>query len=334
MTHNDAHPRPPLALTMGDPAGIGPELTEKAWNRRHDDDLPAFYVIGDPTLYGSTRLAVINDPAEAADAFPEALPVYPIELATPTHAGEADSRNAPAVLSSIQHAVLHCQDGLSSGLVTNPIAKHVLMEAGFSHPGHTEYLAELAGVARTVMMLSGGGLRCVPVTIHCALKDVFGQLTIDAIVETTRITAEGLQAFTGGRRPRLAVAGLNPHAGEEGRFGDEDEVIIRPAIEMLQKMGIDVTGPHPADTMFHEERRAEYDAAICMYHDQALIPVKTLDFHGGVNITLGMPFIRTSPDHGTAFGIAGQNQARPDSLIAALKTADAMCLSPDRTTAQ
>lgn len=330
-------PHLPLVLTMGDPAGIGPELTAKAWQAREEKALPAFYVVGAPSVYSglpdAPPVETILDPAEAKATYAHAIPVFPIALPAPAQLGRPNSANAPAILESIRIAVDHCQSGKAGGMVTNPIAKHVLMDAGFTHPGHTEYLAELAEVSRTVMMLSGGGLRSVPVTIHCALRDVLTRLTATEIVDTGRIVADSLKRGAGIENPRLAVAGLNPHAGEDGRFGNEDRDIVRPAVERLRAEGIDAQGPFPADTMFHAERRADYDAAICMYHDQALIPVKTLDFHNGVNITLGMPFIRTSPDHGTAFDIAGRGIARTDSLIAAIRAAHDMRMDPgpDRT---
>ncbi|MEK9968399.1 MAG: 4-hydroxythreonine-4-phosphate dehydrogenase PdxA, partial [Ferrovibrio sp.] len=256
--------------------------------------------------------------------FKDALPVLPVPLPAVARPGIPDRRNAPAVLHAIELAVTLCRNGTAGAMVTNPIHKAALYDAGFSHPGHTEFLAALCDVERPVMMLASDRLRVVPVTIHVALKRAIDLLDTDLIVETARITAQDLRDKFGIARPRLALAGLNPHAGENGSMGEEDAAIVAPAVERLRSMGIDARGPLPPDTMFHAEARAGYDAAICMYHDQALIPIKTLDFDSGVNVTLGLPLIRTSPDHGTAFDIAGRGIAKPDSLIAALKMAATM----------
>jgi 4-hydroxythreonine-4-phosphate dehydrogenase len=322
----------PLALTMGEPAGIGGEIAMLAWSRRAEG-LPPFFAIDDPArlraLAGriglDVEIASIADPAEACAAFPRALPVLDEPLPEPVAPGRPDPAAAPAVLRSIDRAVGLVRADRAAALVTNPIHKAALYAAGFRHPGHTEYLAELGGLRHpSVMMLASPQLRVVPVTVHLSLREAIATLTQDAIVHCGRTTAEALARDFAIARPRLAVAGLNPHAGEDGHMGREDIDIVAPAIERLRGAGIDATGPLPPDTMFHAAARARYDAALCMYHDQALIPLRTLDFEGGVNVTLGLPFIRTSPDHGTAFDIAGTGRARPDSLMAALRLADTL----------
>jgi 4-hydroxythreonine-4-phosphate dehydrogenase len=306
----------PLAVTMGDPSGIGLDVLMAAWKNRQNLRLPAFYLLADPACCKARGL-------------PDDLPIHALENTVRAIAGIPNPANAPAILESIERAVDDAMVGKASGVVTLPIAKKPLYEAGFKHPGHTEYLAVLAAKytgkpVTPVMMIAGPDLRTVPVTIHIPLKDVMGQLTTTLIIETAEITAQDLKARFGILNPRLAIAGLNPHAGEGGALGSEDEAIIAPAIAALKAKGINAWGPLPADTMFHPRARATYDAAICMYHDQALVPAKTLAFDEGVNVTLGLPFIRTSPDHGTAFDIAGKNIARPDSFIAALKMAAKM----------
>ncbi len=308
-----------LALTMGDPAGIGGELTVRAWRAlRHSG--PAFAAIDDPArLAGPVR--VVQTLAEAAEVFPEALPVLPQPLVAAAVPGRPDRANAAPVIASIERAVRLAQAGEASAVVTNPISKAVLYAAGFPHPGHTEFLGALTGCAHPVMMLANDFLRVVPVTVHVSLRAALDGLTAAAIVDTARIAAKALRDQFGIASPRLAVAGLNPHAGEGGAMGNDEARIIAPAVAALQDEGIAVTGPHPPDTMFTPAARAGYDAAICMYHDQALIPLKTLDMASGVNVTLGLPIIRTSPDHGTAFDIAGQGRADPASLIAALRLA-------------
>ena len=329
-------PATPLALTQGDPAGIGPELTLRAWLERHERALPAFACIGDPDhladvagrLGWSVPLGVC-DWGDAGAAFAEMLPVIPLASgAGRAIPGKPDPATAGGTIGSIDRAVAAVRAGEAAAVVTNPIAKSVLYQAGFKHPGHTEYLAHLAaqgGIApRPVMMLWCEELAVVPVTIHEPLRRVPELLTTALIVETGRIVAAELRSRFGVARPRLAISGLNPHAGENGTMGHEDEAIVAPAIAQLQAEGIDARGPYPADTMFHARARAGYDAALAMYHDQALIPIKTIAFDEGVNVTLGLPFIRTSPDHGTAFDIAGQGIARPDSLCAALKLAARM----------
>lgn len=318
---------------MGEPAGIGGEITLKAWARRDETAHPCFFVLDDPdrlrALAASLRIDIpiqpVATPAEAAAVFPSALPVFPVPLAVPARPGIADPANAPMVCQAIEKAVAQVLSGEAAAIVTNPIHKGVLYEAGFKFPGHTEYLADLAGIKTPpVMMLACPGLRVVPVTIHVSLKDAIASLTTGLIVEMGRITAEGLRRDFGIDRPRLAIAGLNPHAGEGGGMGREDIEIVRPAVEALMADGIEAFGPLPPDTMFTPEARAGYDAALCMYHDQALIPLKTIGFDQGVNITLGLPFVRTSPDHGTAFDIAGRGVASESSLLAALATAAEM----------
>ncbi len=320
---------PPLALTMGEPAGIGGEISLKAWHALHRDNCP-FFVIDDLTRLQElaaatglqTPLRQIEKPDEASTHFQDALPVLSIGETIRCEPGKPGPGTAGAVLRAIRRAVELTMVGEAGGVVTNPIQKSVLAEAGFAHPGHTEFLAELAGGgARSVMMLAGGGLRVVPVTVHMPLSEVPRALTRDLIIETAMITEQALRRDFGIEKPRLALAGLNPHAGENGMLGPEDGAIIRPAVEHLRNTGLDVTGPLPGDTMFHESARATYDVALCMYHDQALIPLKTLAFDSGVNTTLGLPFVRTSPDHGTALDIAGSGKATATSLIAALRLA-------------
>lgn len=324
----------PLALTQGDPAGIGPDITLMAWLRRRELGLPPFFLIGDPDVLAlrarQLNLAVsireTDKASEAAGMFADALPVMTIPAGIEVVAGEPHAATAKGTIAAIEKAVSLVITGEALAVVTNPIAKAVLYEAGFRFPGHTEFLADLAARATgrpvtPVMMLSGPKLRAIPVTIHIPVRDVPQALTGELIVETCRIAHEDLRQRFGIETPRLAVAGLNPHAGEGGAIGKEDEDIIRPAIERLRGEGIDAIGPLPADTMFHDEARARYDVAVCMYHDQALIPAKALGFDDSINVTLGLPFVRTSPDHGTAFGIAGKGLAREQSLVAALKLA-------------
>jgi 4-hydroxythreonine-4-phosphate dehydrogenase len=324
----------PLALTLGDPAGIGPDITLLAYRARKTEPIPPFLLLGDPeTLAARARalgldvaIEAIGDPAAAAGLFPKALPVLPVPMSGPAIAGRPDPEAAPAVRQSIEQAVALVLAGAASAVVTNPISKAVLYRAGFAFPGHTEFLAALAGRAPTdaVMMLVAADLKVVPVTIHIPLHQVPGALTQDLIVQTLTTVARDLARYFGLVRPRIAVTGLNPHAGEDGTMGHEEIDIIVPAIAAARAQGLDVTGPYPADTLFHAEARKGYDVAVAMYHDQALIPVKTLAFDTGVNVTLGLPFVRTSPDHGTAFALAGTGKASPRSLIAALRLADAM----------
>jgi 4-hydroxythreonine-4-phosphate dehydrogenase len=326
----------PLALSQGDPAGIGPDITIQAWLKRHELGLPPFLYLGDPAVLQvrarqlELDVAIAeSDPANASALFATALPVLPIPTGVDVLAGKPHVANARGTIQAIEQAVSLCLAGEVGAVVTNPIAKSVLYEAGFGFPGHTEFLADLTAratgrVVMPVMMLAGPKLKVVPVTIHIPLKDVPGALSETLIVETCRIVARDLKTRFGLASPRLAVAGLNPHAGENGSIGHEDDDIIQPAIRVLRDEGIDAFGPLPADTMFHDDARTRYDVAICMYHDQALIPAKALGFDDSVNVTLGLPFIRTSPDHGTAFGLAGSGFAKETSLVAALQMADRM----------
>ena len=322
----------PIALTMGEPAGIGGEIALKSWLKR-TEGVPPFFVIDSPArlrdLATALSLAVplqeISAPGEAIGCFDTTLPVLALSRGVDAIAGKPESATAGAVIESIERAVQLCQSGNASAVVTNPIQKSTLIAAGFAHPGHTEFLAVLAGPgSQAVMMLACAELRVVPVTIHVSLGEAARTLTDDAIMRCARVTAAALARDFGVAQPRLAVAGLNPHAGEDGAMGREEIDIIAPALGQLRTEGIDVRGPLPADTMFHAAARQTYDAALCMFHDQALIPIKTIDFEGGVNTTLGLPFVRTSPDHGTALDIAGQGIASPTSLIAALKLAAEM----------
>ncbi len=273
-------------------------------------------------------LGTVTNADEALDLFAEALPVLPIEIAGEVVTGRPDLAAMAAVKQSIETAVSLVRGGEARAVVTNPISKSLLYQTGFTFPGHTEYLAALASDSDTpllpVMMLAAGPFRVVPVTIHIPLKDVPAKLTKELLLATIKTTDKDLRQYFGIARPRLAISGLNPHAGEDGSLGREEIDVIAPAIEAARAEGLDVTGPHPADTLFHETARAHYDAALCMYHDQALVPFKTLAFEEGVNVTLGLPFVRTSPDHGTAFDIAGTGKANPRSLIEALRLADAM----------
>jgi 4-hydroxythreonine-4-phosphate dehydrogenase len=325
----------PLALTLGEPAGIGPDIAIRAWLHRKELKLPAFYLLGDPDFLSHRAKALglklklaATSAADACDTFSDALPVVATGHRALAQPGEPDNTSADAAMASIRQAVGDVIAGRASAVVTNPIAKSVLYRAGFRHPGHTEYLAELAAAGghppQPVMMLWSPALVVVPVTIHLSLRDAIAQLSSDLIVTTARIVVAALKARFGLTHPRLAVSGLNPHAGEDGSLGTEDKTIVAPAIAILRREGIEIKGPLPADTMFHEAARKTYDCAICMYHDQALIPVKTLAFEDAVNVTLGLPFIRTSPDHGTAFDIAGTGKANPSSLIAALRLAARM----------
>ncbi len=311
----------PVALTCGDPAGIGPEIAVRAHDRL-GGSLPFFW-IGDPAhLPEGARTVELADPTETAAAQRHGLPVLPHRFPEPAIPGQPDHRNAAAVVEVIARAVALAKDGDASAITTCPISKEVLIDgAGFAFPGHTEYLANLAGGAPVAMMLACPELRVVPATIHIALAEVPRTLTPEILEQVLRITHATLLGDFGLNRPRIAVAGLNPHAGEGGKMGREDAEIIAPVLDRLRAEGMALRGPLPADTMFHAAARAGYDAAVAMYHDQALIPIKTIDFAGGVNVTLGLPFVRTSPDHGTAFDIAGQGRADPTSLIAALKMA-------------
>jgi 4-hydroxythreonine-4-phosphate dehydrogenase len=311
---------------MGDPAGIGPEIIAKAWERREALGLPPFFAVGSCEAIAAAwqgPLRAISDPGEAEDCFGRALPVLRVGEGSSFTPGAPDLDGARNALDSLEIAVGLTRSGAASGLVTGPVSKSQLYAIGFNHPGQTEFVAERCGVASDVvaMMLVGPDLKTVPVTVHVPVRDVPDLLTIERIVAKTRATVRGLQRQFGIAQPRIAVAGLNPHAGEEGAIGREELEVIVPAIEKLRDERIDVSGPYPADTMFHPRARARYDAAICMYHDQALVPLKTLYFDEGVNMTLGLPIVRTSPDHGTAFALAGKNLAEPGAMIAAIRTA-------------
>lgn len=339
----------PLAVTMGEPGGVGGEITLKAWRLLRRENAP-FFVIDDPdrlrrivkdqigaagpNASNAIDVAEIAAPEDASGVFADALPVLSLGAPITATAGKAEAKNARAVIRSIEHAVTLALDGLVAAVVTNPIQKASLIESGFEFPGHTEFLGALtdaksirktsvAGGQRRgpVMMLSSPALKVVPVTVHLPLSEAVRALTPELIVRTARVTHESLVRDWNITAPRIVLSGLNPHAGEDGALGEEDAAIIAPAVRALRAEGIDARGPAPADTLFHAEARETYDAALCMYHDQALIPAKTLAFHEAVNVTLGLPIIRTSPDHGTALDIAGAGVARPDSLIAAIRLA-------------
>ena len=323
----------PLALTLGDPGGIGPDITIQAWLSRKRG-VPPFIFAGDADLLmrrarllGRDIRVMRTNPMDALEVFPQAIPCVETAIEVEGEPGKLRTTHAAAVINSIRTAVELVRDGAASAVVTNPIHKKSLNESGFPFPGHTEFLGslshELYGItSKPVMMLAGADLRVVPVTIHISLAEVPGVLTTELIVSTGKIVANELTLRFAIEAPRLAVAGLNPHAGEDGMMGDEDAAVVHPAIQELRDAGIDACGPLPADTMFHGAARKNYDVALCMYHDQALIPIKTLAFDEGVNVTLGLPFIRTSPDHGTALSLAGSGAAKPTSLIAALRLAD------------
>jgi 4-hydroxythreonine-4-phosphate dehydrogenase len=316
----------PLAIAMGDSAGIGPEITAKAWKARELHSLSPFFAVGDPRALAKIwdgPVALIGDPEEATAAFADALPVLAVADAGEATPGSPDVESARAALQSLEMAVGVTRSGAAGALVTGPVSKAQLYRIGFTHPGQTEFVAERCGISgdNTVMMLAGPTLRVVPITVHVALARVPELLSQELIVAKARVTARGLLRNFGIERPRLAFAGLNPHAGESGAIGREEIDILEPAIAQLRTEGIDAVGPFSADTMFHPRARAGYDAALCLYHDQALIPIKTLHFDDGVNTTLGLPIVRTSPDHGTAFNIAGQDQANPGAMIAAIRMA-------------
>ncbi|WP_420340620.1 4-hydroxythreonine-4-phosphate dehydrogenase PdxA [Roseibium sp.] len=327
----------PVAITLGEPAGIGPDLTLQAWFNRKKLGLPAFYVRGDVELL-SQRAEKLElpvhfescSPDQASDRFSHALPVVQTGPSLTDMPGEEDPAAATSVINSIEACVLDVFDGVAIGVVTNPINKAALYRAGFKHPGHTEFLGALAEEfwpgqpSKPVMMIAGPDLMVVPVTIHIPLSDVPQRLTEDLIVETAEIVSNDMTSRFGFKNPRLALCGLNPHAGENGALGTEDQSVIVPAVERLKAMGIAASGPHPADTMFHPEARLKYDCALGMYHDQVLVPAKTIGFDDSVNVTLGLPFIRTSPDHGTAYTLAGTGMARIESFCAAIRMAHAL----------
>lgn len=319
---------PPLAVSLGDPAGIGPELIARCWAEREMRGLSAFAVTGGAEVLRAAApdvpVAAVASLDEAASAFASALPVLPVEAEPLTYTpGQPSEAGARLALASLEEAVRLARSGEAGGLVTGPISKAELAKVGFGHPGQTEFVAARCGVAARdgVMMLAGPSLRTVPLTVHCALAEVPRLLSLALLLHRTRIAAQALRNDFGIAEPRIAVAGLNPHAGEGGRFGQEEALIIAPAIATLQGEGLNITGPHPADALFTPRARERYDLAVCMYHDQALIPLKALDFDEGVNVTLGLPIVRTSPDHGTAFDIAGRGVADPGAM------AEAICMA-------
>jgi len=321
-----ATPLPPLSVSLGDPAGIGPEVVAKCWDQRVSFGLAPFVAVGDPRSLAQVwdgELAIIDDPRLASDVFHRGLPLIPVPASGASVPGCPTTAGAHCSLDSLEIAVGLARSGSTSGVVTGPVSKQQLYAIGFSHPGQTEFVAERCGVSpgNVAMMLAGPTLRTVPVTTHVPLRDVADRLTAPLIEARGRATLRGLQRNFGITEPRLAVAGFNPHAGEGGALGREEVEVIVPAIEALRAEGWHVTGPHPADTMFHAAARGRYDAALCMYHDQALIPLKALHFEEGVNVTLGLPIVRTAPDHGTAFDIAGEDQADPRAMAAALRLA-------------
>ncbi|MBT3991663.1 MAG: 4-hydroxythreonine-4-phosphate dehydrogenase PdxA [Rhodospirillaceae bacterium] len=327
-----SHQQLPTILTMGEPSGIGGEVAIKAWVSAHSS-LSPFCLIDSPTRMAKLAsllnieipLVEISNVNETGDAFERGLPILSIELAEDPIPGELNPKNGPAVIAAIDQGVALVQSGVAGAIVTNPIHKQALYQCGFSHPGHTEYLATLAGITtEPVMMLASDRLRVIPVTRHIGVQAAINTLTPDLICETALITNRALERDFGITSPRIAVAALNPHAGEGGVMGDEEATLIEPAIQELKAKGLSVSGPHPPDTLFHASARENYDVVLCMYHDQALIPIKTLDFDTAVNVTLGLPFIRTSPDHGTALDIAGTGRANEQSLIAALQMAGEM----------
>ena len=320
----------PLAVSLGDPAGIGPEIIAQAWVNRADEKLPAFFVVGGAQILAEAarvsglniRIERITTPAQAMEVFPTAIPVLGSDDAAYAP-GQPDQSGAHLALHSLVDGAGRTAMGEAAALVTAPISKTELAMVGFTQPGQTEFLADACGKERedAVMMLAGPSLRAVPLTVHCALQDVSRRLTKDLIIHRARIVDEAMKRDFGFERPRIAVCGLNPHAGENGRFGDEEQRIITPAVDQLECEGLDISGPHPGDALFSPRAREKYDVALAMYHDQALIPLKALDFDEGVNVTLGLPIVRTSPDHGTAFDIAGQGRANAGAMVAALRMA-------------
>jgi 4-hydroxythreonine-4-phosphate dehydrogenase len=316
----------PLAISLGDPAGIGPEVIAKCWDHRSDFALPAFVAIGDARSVGAVwdgPIEIVDDPRQADAAFDHALPLIQIPVADADTPGHPSVAGAHCSLDALELAVGLARSGSAAAVVTGPVSKEQLYGIGFQHPGQTEFVAERCGMSpgNVAMMLAGPTLRTVPVTTHLPLRAVPNALSSALIESRGRATLRGLQRSFGIAEPRLAIAGLNPHAGEGGKLGQEEAEIIEPAIAALLAEGWRVTGPHPADTMFHARARANYDAALCMYHDQALIPIKALHFEDAVNLTLGLPIVRTAPDHGTAFNIAGQGRADPRPMAAAIRVA-------------
>ncbi len=319
---------PPLAVSVGDPAGIGPEVLAAAWAARHTEGLPPFFAIGDRRAIEavwSGPIITLAAPGDAAAAFDKGLPLVQVDDPGDIVPGDPNLAGARCALDSLEIAVGLARNGFAAGIVTGPVSKAQLYAIGFNYPGQTEFVAERCGIAASnaVMMLAGPTLRTVPITVHAPIADVPRLLTTELIVAKARITARALVRDYGIAHPRLVIAGLNPHAGESGTLGREDIDIIRPAVEILLAEGIAIRGPLAADSLFHAAARQHYDAALCCYHDQALIPLKTLHFEDGVNVTLGLPIVRTSPDHGTAFNIAGRGTASPRAMIEAIRMAGA-----------
>jgi 4-hydroxythreonine-4-phosphate dehydrogenase len=333
---SDCLHRRPIAISMGDPAGVGPECIARAWEKREDEALPLFVAIGDAAAIEAVwngPIARITDMEEACDAFSTSLPVWHLGDAGPITPGQPTPAGAGSALLALETAIGFTRNGASGALVTGPVSKHELQGIGYTHPGQTEFIAERCGVmaSNAVMMLAGPSLRVVPLTIHIPLSEVPERLTTDLILSRARVVARGLTRDFGIAEPRLAICGLNPHAGESGRMGDEETRIIQPAVEILLAEGIQIDGPLAADGLFAPTIRKNYDAILCAYHDQALVPFKALHFHDGVNLTLGLPIIRTSPDHGTAFNIAGKGLADPGPTIAAINMAATLAEARDRS---
>lgn len=333
---SDSHQPRPIAVTMGDPAGVGPEVSARAWAQRHSLRLPPFVVIGDAASVAAVwdgPVVRVGDMAEVCDTFDEALPVWHLEDSGPLTPGVPTAAGATCALHTLETGIGLTRNGASAALVTGPVSKHALQSVGYTHPGQTEFIAERCGVTATnaVMMLAGPSLRVVPLTVHIPLAEVAERLSTDVIVAKARIAVRGLNRDFGIAEPRLAIAGLNPHAGESGRLGDEEIRIIAPAVEQLAAEGIQIEGPLAADALFAPGIRDRYDGILCCYHDQALAPFKALHFHDGVNLTLGLPIVRTSPDHGTAFNIAGTGQADPGPTIAAIVMASQMATARARS---
>ncbi len=326
MNEGNILSNPVFAVSSGDPAGIGPEILIKSWQARHEQGLPEFFVIGDVQTFDAIMPGItqpISSPEEARNVFATKLPILQVHTCTDFTLGQPNESSSQCALQALEMAVGLARSGRVDGMVTGPVSKDGLHNVGFTHPGQTEFVAERCGVARenANMMLAGPSLKVVPITVHIPLREIAAQLTADLITARVRAVAKAMHRNFGIAKPRIAVAGLNPHAGENGRMGQEEKLIISPALDILRDEGYDIDGPLAADSMFHKAARENYDVALCQYHDQALIPLKTLDFDDGVNMTLGLPIIRTSPDHGTAFAIAGQNIANPQSMISALKMA-------------
>jgi 4-hydroxythreonine-4-phosphate dehydrogenase len=316
----------PFVVSLGDPAGVGPEITARAWERRREANLPPFFAVGDTASLRAVwdgPIRAIDSADTAGSAFDDALPVWHVEDSGPLTPGQPTPEGAHCALHSLELGVGLARSGEVQGLITAPVSKDQLYRVGFTHPGQTEFIADRCGVGRSnaIMLLAGSGLKVVPITVHMPLRDVADTLTADLIVAKAQATAKGMLRSFGIERPRMAIAGFNPHAGEAGALGREEIETIIPAIERLRDEGFDVTGPHSPDAMFTADARALYDVALCMYHDQALIPLKALYFDEGVNLTIGLPIVRTSPDHGTAFAIAGQGKASPGPMIAAIAMA-------------